>query len=121
MSETRQFFGKKNEKLAEKFLRKKGHRILERNYLVARLGEIDLITEAPGKIIAFVEVRSKHDVKYGHPLETINEKKIEHIRQAASHFLYAKPQYQSYACRFDVITIVGEGRDKVLEYYPDAF
>lgn len=54
-------------------------------------------------------------------LETVDAKKQQRVRLAARQFLYEHPRYGDHACRFDVITIVGEGRAAKLEYFPDAF
>lgn len=116
----RKDFGAASENQAEKFLRSKKHRIVARNYF-SKHGEIDIISVLPGKVLVFTEVRSKHDCTYGHPIETIDIRKQAHIRHTAEKFLYEHPKYEDYACRFDVVTIVGEGKDAVLEYFPDAF
>lgn len=116
----RKDFGAASEKQAEKFLRNKGHRIVARNYF-SKHGEIDIISVTVGKVLVFTEVRSKHVCTYGHPIETIDERKQAHIRFTAEKFLYEHPKYEGYTCRFDVVTIVGEGKNAQLEYFPDAF
>ena len=72
-------------------------------------------------MLVFTEVRSKHQEKYGHPVETVDFKKQEKIRKTAELYLYKTPEYQNYICRFDVIAIVGEGKEAILTYFPDAF
>ena len=116
----RKDFGAASEKQAEIFLRRKKHRIVARNYF-SRHGEIDIISVLPGKMLVFTEVRSKHNCEYGHPIETIDARKQAHIRKTAEKFLLDNPKYSDYACRFDVVTIVGEGKNAELEYFPDAF
>ena len=116
----RKDFGAASEKQAEIFLRRKKHRIVARNYF-SRHGEIDIISVLPGKMLVFTEVCSKHNCEYGHPIETIDARKQAHIRQTAEKFLLDNPKYADYACRFDVVTIVGEGKNAELEYFPDAF
>ncbi len=113
-------YGNASEKQAEKFLRSKKHRIVARNYF-SKHGEIDIISVLPEKIVVFTEVRSKHACTYGHPIETIDARKQQHIRQTAEKFLTDHPKYADYDCRFDVVTVVGEGKNAVLEYFPDAF
>ncbi len=116
----RQEFGRAGEKRAERFLRGQKHRIVARNYR-AKQGEVDIISLAPDRTLVFTEVRSKHDCTYGHPLETVDAKKQQRVRLAARQFLYEHPRYGDHACRFDVITIVGEGRAAKLEYFQDVF
>lgn len=116
----RQAFGRASEKRAEQFLRKQKHRIVARNFRT-RHGEVDIVSLAPDKTVVFTEVRSRHDASYGHPLETVDARKQARVRQAAEAFLYAHPEYAGHACRFDVITVLGEGRNAVLEHFTDAF
>ena len=116
----KQDFGRASEKRAERYLRAHKHRIIARNFLT-RQGEVDLISVLPGRLLVFTEVRSKHDCTYGHPVETVDARKQAHIRAAAAQFLYENPKYEGFACRFDVIAIVGEGKDAVLEHFQDAF
>lgn len=113
-------YGRESEAMAEKFLRREKHRIVARNYR-AHHGEIDIISTKPGKKLIFTEVRSKHSTAYGHPIETIDQKKRAHILQAAEQFVYENKRYSEYECHFDVITVVGEGKNAQLEYFPDAF
>ena len=116
----RQDFGRKNEKRAERFLRAQKHRAVTKNYRTAE-GELDLITLSPEGMLVFTEVRSRRSDTAVHPAETVNARKQAHLRRAAMQFLYAHPEHQARVCRFDVITIVGEGRAATLEYFPDAF
>lgn len=116
----RQAYGRAGEALAEKLLRKKGHKIVARNYRTSH-GEIDRISLAPDKTLVFTEVRSKHDTLYGHPLETIDARKQAYVRQAAQLFLHKHPTYRNHVCRFDVVTVVGEGRSAVVEPFENVF
>ncbi|MDO4281287.1 MAG: YraN family protein [Peptococcaceae bacterium] len=117
---SRKEFGERSERQAEKYLRAHKHRIIARNFS-GKQGEIDLISVLPGKTIVFTEVRSKHDIVYGHPAETVDQRKQQKIRATAESYLLTHKQYDGYSCRFDVITIVGEGKEMVLEHFPDAF
>lgn len=116
----RQDYGVRSEKMAASFLRKLKHRIITMNYRT-RQGEVDIISLAPDQTLVFTEVRSRHDCRYGHPVETVNTNKKQRVRKAARQYLYEHPCYQNHACRFDVITIIGEEKDAVLEHFPDAF
>lgn len=118
--DARQDFGRASEKQAERFLRAQRHRILARNYRT-RQGEIDIVSLARDGVVVFTEVRSKHDCEFGHPIETVDVRKQKRIRAAAKQFLQAHPRYQAHACRFDVITVVGEGKAAQLEHFLDAF
>lgn len=113
-------FGHANEKKAEQFLKKQGHKIVARNFR-SKQGEIDIVSTLGRTLLVFTEVRSKHDTSYGHPVETIDTNKQRKIRETAALFLHQHTTYQNYQCRFDVVTIVGEGKQAVLEYFENAF
>lgn len=76
--------GARGEDFAEKYLRKKGYRIVERNFR-CRLGEIDIIA-LDGRSLVFVEVKTRRNQNYGRPCEAVNAVKIRHILRAAACF-----------------------------------
>ncbi|MCR4433528.1 MAG: YraN family protein [Caldiserica bacterium] len=104
--------GPQGEKSAEKYLFKKGFRILERNFR-ERGGEIDLVCERKG-IIVFVEVKSRRSLVRGHPLESITPFKKERLLRAGYLYL-AKKGILGKPFRFDLVTIVWDERGRVKE------
>lgn len=110
--------GEKAERYAEKYLKRRGFKLLKRNYRTAQ-GEIDLICKYR-KGIVFVEVRSKKDTHFGTPEETIDLKKQRRCRLAAEHYLMVH-QLLDVPCRFDVIALVGENRRWEVKHYKNAF
>lgn len=94
------------ERLAAEFLERNGFRILERNFY-CRQGEIDLIAEAPERILVFIEVKYRKDEKYGLPGEAVHYRKQTRIRKAAQVYLYQNRGFEHMECRFDVISILG--------------
>ena len=73
VNNTRQLFGKEGEKVAERYLRKKGYRVVERNYRCSA-GEVDLIV-LDRRVIVFVEVKTRTDHRFGTPLEAVEFQK----------------------------------------------
>lgn len=97
------------ERLAEAALRDAGLRVVDKN-VHAGGGELDLIAVEEGgadQTWVFVEVRSRADLRRGHPLETIGSAKQRHLRRAASAYLLGRGLFEKVAVRFDVIAIVG--------------
>src|SRR5438309_3072172 len=94
---------KTGEDAAAKFLKKKGHRIIERNYR-APGGEIDIIARDKNAIV-FVEVRTRCSERFAKPWETIGFRKRAHLRSTAK--IYVR-EHSARDCefRFDVISIV---------------
>ena len=99
------------EQKAAQFLESLGYVVLDRNYR-CRMGEIDLVCEE-GDVLCFVEVRARRHTRYGLPEETITREKKRRIALTARRYLVEKGITER-ACRFDVVTIVGEG-DPVLQ------
>lgn len=85
----RKKFGQFGEDLAVSFLKKNGYGIIERNFRVHRLGEIDIICEYKGKII-FVEVRAKSNRSFCSPEESIGPNKKKKMVLMANFYLSAK-------------------------------
>src|SRR3990172_12348463 len=83
-------WGRTGELLAEKFLREKGYRILERNFLT-KFGEIDLIC-AKDELLIFVEVKLKKGEDFGSPEEMISPQKIKQVQRIAQLFLLKRPE-----------------------------
>ncbi len=81
--------GQIGEDIAVSFLKKKGYRIIERNFLVHRLGEIDIVCEYKGKII-FVEVRTKSNRSFCSPEESVGPNKKKKLALTANFYLAAK-------------------------------
>ena len=102
-AETTVEVGKVAEDTACKFLKKKGYKIIARNYRT-RLGELDIVA-LDGETVAFVEVRSKKEGSFGPPGASINGEKSRRITRAAWNFL-TKKGIRDRDCRFDVVSIV---------------
>ncbi|MES9899176.1 MAG: YraN family protein [Sedimenticola sp.] len=94
-----------------------GLQLVEKNYR-CRQGEIDLIMRQ-GNTLVFVEVRYRRSTAFGSAAESITATKRQRIITTASHYLTCRKQGDS-ACRFDVVAITGEHRQKI-EWIKDAF
>ena len=103
------------EELACRYLEQQGLRLVQRNYR-CRTGEVDLIMR-DGNQVVFVEVRSRHNSRYGTPAETITRTKQKRLSKAAAHYLLTS--HTNAPCRFDVIAILQENNQ--LEWIKDAF
>jgi len=73
----RQEVGKLGEKTAQKFLKKRGYRIRETGFR-CRHGEIDIIAQRKDYLV-FVEVRTKSNLDFGTPEESITQAKKERL------------------------------------------
>ena len=112
--------GSWGEQKAAAYLRRRGYKILEMNYL-CRQGEIDIIAEK-GKYIVFAEVKLRKDKSFAEAREFVTWSKQQRILLTAQKYLME--QETQLQPRFDVIEIYApEGRDgKIkIEHIMDAF
>lgn len=98
-----QTLGSRGEQLAAQYLQDKGYTIIERNFTVHKVGEIDLITKK-GDEIVFIEVKTRTGIQYGYPEEAVDWRKMKKISRAAQYFLSIKHLHYAYI-RFDVISV----------------
>ena len=105
--------GAQAERRAEAYLRGRGFEILERNYR-APCGELDLVARE-GKILVFVEVRSRASDAFGGAQESIGAAKRKRWVKTAR--LYLEKIRWEGEVRFDVVAF-NDGR---LTHIPEAF
>ena len=108
--------GKQGEEIAADFLKKKGMKILERNFRTP-FGEIDVITEKNRKL-HFVEVKTRRSTKFGKPFEAVNRAKLNHITHSIEFYLKGKDA----DFEIDVISVlIKENGEKEIEYIKNVF
>ena len=73
------------EGMATELLRRKGYEILQRNYRCTE-GEIDIIAQRYGEL-CFIEVKTRQNLNYGRPCESVTREKKLRIKRAAYHYL----------------------------------
>ena len=95
-------FGIIGEKIAQKYLKNNGYKIIENNYYT-RNGEIDIIANKE-KYIVFVEVKTRTNEKYVKHSEAVNKTKKLHMRRSAAIFL-RENNFSKFIIRFDVIEV----------------
>jgi putative endonuclease len=110
--------GKKGEEIAIRFLKKKGYRILERNY-VCKMGEMDIIAREKDTL-AFVEVKTRTSTTFGPPQLAVNLTKQMQLSKVALHFLKEK-KLEDVKARFDVVAILLRPEGEEIELIKDAF
>ncbi len=100
------------------FLKKKGYRILEKNFRCA-LGEIDLIALESGDYV-FIEVKTRQSEKLGYPEQAVGMKKQRKISQVALYYLQVKHLLDAKA-RFDVVAVTMSGAKQDIKLIKNAF
>ena len=99
---------KKGEALAGTFLKKRGYKILKRNY-VSKYGEIDIVAYDKSTI-SFVEVKTRQSENYGPPELAVTKEKRRRIIRTALHYLVIN-HIEETDCRFDVVSILFKEND----------
>ncbi len=118
MDGQKQNLGREGEGIAERYLKKQGFKLLERNYRCP-VGELDLVA-LDRKVLVFVEVKTRTSDSAGSPLESVDRRKQRQIIKTALYFLSQKRLHDQDA-RFDVIGIsLGQGAP-VVEHIRNAF
>jgi putative endonuclease len=118
MSAARQAFGEVGERIAERWLRRKGWRIVQRRFRNGRR-DIDLVAERDG-LVAFVEVKARRGVEFGHPVEAVNWRKQRDLTRSA-HIWIERHGRPDDAFRFDVIGVLVDGRAVRVRHVENAF
>jgi putative endonuclease len=119
MLDHRRLFGQEGESAAERYLRRKGYRILERNAR-SSLGELDLVVE-DGAVLVFVEVKARHSDAYGGAVHAVHRRKQDKLIQLAAQYL-ARHHINNRPCRFDVVLVQESGaHDTQVDHIQNAF
>ncbi len=115
----RQEVGKLGEKIALKFLKKKGYHIRETN-LRCHTGEIDIIAKQKDYLV-FVEVRTKSNLDFGTPEESITQRKKEKLITSALSYINEHQNLPSL-WRIDVVAVEidQKGKAKRIELIENA-
>ncbi len=103
---TTKAIGARGEKIAARYLKKNGYKIIAKNFFSAH-GEIDIIAKR-GNTLVFVEVKSRKDCQshfenYGLPSEAVTKTKQQHIIYTARKFL--ESHHADSEIRFDIIEV----------------
>jgi len=115
----RQEVGKLGEKAAQKFLKKQGYRIRETGFR-CRHGEIDIIAQQKDYLV-FVEVRTKSNLDFGTPEESITAAKKKKLVTLALTYT-STHQNLPPLWRIDVVAIEldDKGKPKRIELIENA-
>ncbi len=112
--------GSLGEKLAGRFLRKNGYKILYRNFRGHSGGEIDIVCRDDDTLV-FVEVKTRTREDFGRPVEAVGLQKQKRISRGALAWLRLLDN-PDILFRFDVVEIIiAEGAKPRFELIRNAF
>jgi putative endonuclease len=114
----RQRFGELGERVAERWLRRRGWRVLQRRFRNGHR-DIDLVAERDG-MVAFVEVKARRGMAFGDPVEAVHWRKQRELWRSASVWIERNGRAEE-RYRFDVIGVLVEGSRVRVRHVENAF
>lgn len=116
MSAAKQLLGLRGERIAEEWLVRKGWRVVERRFRSGHR-DIDLVVErmgAEGRLVAFVEVKTRVSSEFGGPLGAVHWRKQREMARAARDWM-SRQCGPASTFRFDVVGVVyGRGQPEII-------
>lgn len=109
--------GKQGEAAAVRFLQENGYEIIATNYRYQH-AEIDLIAKK-GKLLVFVEVKTRSNLRYGQPEEFVSYTKAKLVMKAAEHYVFAHDWLHDI--RFDIVAVTLAGANLRINHIEDTF
>lgn len=118
MTKTRQDFGLLGERIAARWMVRRGWTVVEHRFRAGRR-DIDLVMRRESEV-AFVEVKARRKPDLGGPIEAVQWRKQRELSRAAAVWIdrYGKDEL---AYRFDVLGVLVEGERVRVRYVPNAF
>lgn len=110
--------GIRGERIAERYLREKGWRVLQRRFRSGHR-DVDLIVERRGTV-AFVEVKTRTGTTFGSPVEAVNWFKQRQLVKSAQVWV-ARFGRSEELYRFDVVGVWIAGERVRVRHVEQAF
>ena len=118
MSAATQALGETGERIAERWLKRHGWRVIQRRFRSGHR-DIDLIAEREGTV-AFVEVKARSGDRFGDPVEAVGWRKQRELARSAAVWIarHGRPD-ETY--RFDVVGVLMQGGRVRVRHVSGAF
>jgi putative endonuclease len=123
MGVARHVLGERGERVAERWLVSNGWSIVDRRFRSGHR-DIDLVAElagdGPGRVVAFVEVKTRVSNAFGGPLGAVHWRKQREMARAARDWMrrFHRP---GDVYRFDVVGVVFGGTEPEVVHIENAF
>ena len=118
MSTARQAFGELGERIAERWLRRRGWRVIQRRFRNGHR-DIDLVVERDG-VVAFVEVKARKGPEFGGPVQAVHHRKRRQLERSALVWIDRHGQ-KAESYRFDVVGVLVDGAAVRVCHVENAF
>lgn len=118
MSTETQALGELGERIAERWLARKGWRLLGRRFRNGHR-DIDLIVEGDDTVV-FVEVKARRQNDFGDPVEAVNWRKQRELVRSA-HVWMDRFGVAGRSYRFDIVGVLVDGKSVRVRHVENAF
>jgi putative endonuclease len=118
MSAATQALGQTGERIAERWVSRRGWRIVHRRFRSGHR-DIDLVAEHEGTIV-FIEVKARRGASFGGPVGAVNWRKQRELARSAKVWIDRHGR-AAEAYRFDVIGVLVDGDRVRVRHVPNAF
>ena len=111
--------GRAGEERAAAYLRGRGYDVLDRNWRCPA-GEIDIVAAKAG-VLRVIEVKTRTSLRFGHPFEALDDRKVRRLWRLAHAWIDAHPEKAGrYRVRLEAVGIIGpDPRSGMLEHLVD--
>ena len=115
-----QEIGERGERIAREWLWATGRKVLYRNFRAPRGGEVDIVAR-DGRMLCFVEVKTRSKRGEGRPLEAVDRAKQQLIERGAREWLRLLGE-RDLPCRYDIMEVILiDGERPEVTLIPNAF
>lgn len=118
MSAARQAFGELGERIAERWLLRRGWRVVQRRFRNGHR-DIDLVVERDGTV-AFVEVKARKGAEFGGPVQAVDHRKRKQLERSALVWIDRHGR-EAESYRFDVVGVLLSGATVRVCHVENAF
>ena len=118
MSTNVQTLGLLGERIAAKWLRRRGWRVLEHRFQNGHR-DLDLVVQR-GKTVAFVEVKTRSKLNFGGPISGVDFRKLQQLRRSALVWMsrYGRSENEY---RIDVIAVLVSDNQVKIRHVENAY
>jgi putative endonuclease len=109
--------GDYGEEYACRWLQSKAYTILERNFRYSYY-EVDVIAQK-GKMIHFIEVKSRWTSTFGYPEESVDRKKFKSMQEGAAAYMDKLSYYMPI--QFDIVSVRYDGSRTEVRLLEDVY
>jgi putative endonuclease len=109
--------GERGELIAQRLMADKGYKIEAVNWTFQK-AELDIVCKTKTEIV-FVEVKTRTSRYFENPKDAVTRKKQKNIIRAAH--AYIEQANCDLEARFDIVSILLEGKKEEIEHIEDAF